>query len=110
MTSPHFPDEPSYWLRRLFESVDGIDKKLDIHAEKLASQEVRLVAVESEVATLRAVAEGVGAREVAVEALSNRVSAIEDDDKADKVRIRANITFAITTLIAIAGVLVALFG
>lgn len=83
MTNPQFPDEPGYWLRRLFETVDGIDKKLDIHAEKLATQEVRIQRVEIEVANLR-----------------------DADDQQDD-RLRSNVMFAVTTLISLAAVAVA---
>lgn len=79
MTSPQFPDEPNYWLRRLFDAVDSIDKKLDGHAEKL-------VALEGGQAQLR-----------------KEVDEIKADDKSSRAVRRANVTFALTTLIAIAG-------
>lgn len=84
MSNPQFPDEPGYWLRRLFETVDGIDKKLDVHAEKLATQEVRIQKVEIEVSNLR-----------------------DADDQQAALR-RANFTFAITTLISLSAVVVSI--
>src|SRR5690606_21361191 len=108
MTTPQFPDEPNYWLRRLFETVDSIDKKLDVHAEKLASQEVRISALETETAALRVVAEGVGTREAAVASLEGRVHNLEVAESERTALRRANLTFAVSTLIALAGVIVAL--
>lgn len=45
MTMP--TEEPGFLLRMIFEKVDGIDKKVDGQAEKLAAHEVRLSALEA---------------------------------------------------------------
>ncbi|HVV11571.1 hypothetical protein [Amycolatopsis sp.] len=92
MTTPQFPDEPNYWLRRLFEAVDGIDKKIDGHAEKL-------VALEGGHAQLRKEVDEIKADDHAEKA------ARQADDRSGRAVRRANVTFAITTLIAIVGVI-----
>ncbi|WP_037355393.1 hypothetical protein [Amycolatopsis orientalis] len=80
MTLPQFPDEPGYWLRRLFEAVDGVSKKLDGHAEELVSHRAELAQHRKEIDELKA-----------------------DDESGRAIR-RANVMFALTTLIAIAAV------
>ncbi|MFB9926332.1 hypothetical protein ACFORO_42435 [Amycolatopsis halotolerans] len=80
MTLPQFPDEPSYWLRRLFEAVDGISKKLDGHAEELVSHRAEITQLRKEVDELKA------------------------DDESGRALRRANAMFVLTTVIAIAAV------
>ncbi|GAA1940463.1 hypothetical protein [Amycolatopsis minnesotensis] len=76
MTTP--TDEPGFLLRMIFDKLDGIDRKLDGHAEDLASQRV-------EISNLR-----------------SRLDSIENDTRAKDSARRALWTAVLTALVSAA--------